>query len=544
MSPRPDLFAVAHLTLAAQTATRAHALHIVLGDQLNQQHSWFQTVDPDVVYLLTEARSETDYARHHIQKVVGFFLAMRAFGQQLAAAGHRVVYVTLDDPDNRGSLAANIEHVAAALGVAEIGYQQPDEYRVDQDLVALAQRQAARGVAVSFCDSEHFLCGRDTVREQFAGKRQYLMETFYRAMRVRHGLLMDPDDGTAPLGGRWNFDAENRKKLPKTVALPPLPAFRHDATALVQLLAEQGVQTMGRLPDPAAFNLPVTRAESLQLLDHFVRHALPAFGTYEDAMTRRDGTLFHSRLSFAMNTKLLSPLEVVQAAIAHALAHPAAVSLPQIEGFVRQIVGWREYMRGLYWAEMPSFATRNYFNHTAELPDWYWTGAVKMTCLSHAVNHSLDHAYAHHIQRLMVTGAFGLMLGVHPDAMDAWYLGVYIDALEWVEITNTRGMSQFADGGIVGTKPYLGTANYMHKMSDYCESCAYDRSIRYGTGADGRPACPFNSLYWDFYLRHEGLLRKNPRIGMMYPLLDKMTDEEKGRIQQQAATYKAQVNEL
>ncbi|WP_310393024.1 cryptochrome/photolyase family protein [Hymenobacter sp.] len=543
MPLRPDPFSVAHLALAAQAGAGAQVLHVVLGDQLNQQHSWFRATQSGAVYLLAEARSETDYARHHIQKVVGFFLAMRAFAHQLAAAGHRVVYVPLDDPANQGSLAANIEHVAAALGVAEIVYQQPDEYRVDQAMVALAQRQAARGVAVSFCDSEHFLCSRNAVREQFAGKRQYLMETFYRAMRVRHGLLMDPADGTAPLGGRWNYDAENRKKLPPSVALPPLPAFRHDATALVQMLTQQGVQTMGRL-DPAEFSLPVTREECLQLLDHFVHQALPAFGTYEDAMTRRDGTLFHSRLSFALNTKLLSPLEVVQAAIAHALAHPEIVSLSQIEGFVRQIVGWREYMRGLYWAEMPSFATRNYFNHVAELPAWYWTGEVKMACLHHAVNHSLDHAYAHHIQRLMVTGAFGLMLGVHPDAMDAWYLGVYIDALEWVEITNTRGMSQFADGGIVGTKPYLGTANYIHKMSDYCDGCAYDRTIRYGTGADGRPACPFNSLYWDFYLRHEGLLRKNPRIGMMYPLLDKMTTEEKGRIREQAAAYQARVEEL
>jgi len=532
---------VAGLTLAAQAAP-AQALHLVLGDQLNRQHSWFRTVRPGVVYLLAEARSETDYVRHHVQKVVGYFLAMRAFARHLADAGHRVIYVPLDEPDNRGSLTANLEHVAAVLGVGEIIYQQPDEYRVDQAMIALAQQQAGRGVVVSFCESEHFLCGREAVREKFVGKKQYLLETFYRAIRVRHHLLMEPD-GSTPLGDRWNYDAENRKKLPKGTALPALPVFRHDATALVAMLHAQGVETIGRL-EPAQFDLPVTREECLALLHHFVTQALYAFGTYEDAMTQRDGTLFHSRLSFALNTKMLSPLEVVEAAIAHAQAHPLVVSLPQIEGFVRQIVGWREYLRGIYWAEMPVFATRNYFNHTANLPDWFWTGRVGMSCLSHAINHSLDHAYAHHIQRLMVTGAFGLMLGVHPDAMDTWYLGIYIDALEWAEITNTRGMSQFADGGIVGTKPYLGTANYIHKMSDYCETCRYDRTIRYGTGADGRPACPFNSLYWDFYLRHEALLRKNPRIGMMYPLLDKMTDEEKGRIRAQAATYQARIEEL
>jgi deoxyribodipyrimidine photolyase-related protein len=287
------------------------------------------------------------------------------------------------------------------------------------------------------------------------------------------------------------------------------------------------------------FDWPVTRAESLDLLDHFVRFRLRSFGDYQDAMTQRDWLVFHSRLSFSMNIKLISPREVVEKAIVYWQEHPDIVPFAALEGFVRQIVGWREYMRGVYWAEMPNYVTLNYFEHTSPLPVWFWTGQTRMNCQHHAITQSLERAYAHHIQRLMITGNFALLLGVHPDEIDAWYLGIYMDALEWVEVTNTRGMSQFADGGIVGTKPYVSSANYIHKMSDYCEGCYYDKTKRYGP-----KACPFNALYWDFYARHADRLRGNPRIGMVYPVWDKMSPEEQAQIRAQARRYREMVDEL
>jgi deoxyribodipyrimidine photolyase-related protein len=275
------------------------------------------------------------------------------------------------------------------------------------------------------------------------------------------------------------------------------------------------------------------------MLAHFCEHALPAFGTYQDAMLKTHWTLFHSRLSFSMNVKMLHPLEVVSAAVNEWKKRPEEISLPQIEGFVRQIVGWREYMRGVYWAHMPDYASKNYFNHTEKLPNWFWTGETKMNCLQKTIQQSLTKAYAHHIQRLMITGNFALLAGVAPDEVDAWYLGIYIDAFEWVEITNTRGMSQFADGGLVGTKPYVSSANYIDKMSDYCSGCFYDKKVKHGP-----KACPFNSLYWHFYARNKDKLERNPRIGMMYRTWEKMDSTEKDKILNQADTYLNKINDL
>jgi deoxyribodipyrimidine photolyase-related protein len=298
------------------------------------------------------------------------------------------------------------------------------------------------------------------------------------------------------------------------------------------------VQTIGQL-DSERFDWPVTREEALQTLDHFIQHRLAAFGVYQDAMTQRDWLLFHSRLSFCLNTKLLHPMEVVEACVSYWAANAEQVDFAGVEGFVRQIVGWREYMRGVYWARMPEYAELNFFGHKASLPSWYWTGKTGLNCLRHSIEQSLERAYAHHIQRLMVTGNFALLLGADPDQVDEWYLGIYMDAVEWVEITNTRGMSQFADGGIVGTKPYVSSANYIHKMGDYCENCTYKRDLKYGKGS-----CPFNSLYWDFYHRSRSLLERNPRIGMMYKVWDKMAEKEQKAILAQAEMYKQQIESL
>ena len=507
-------------------------LRLVLGDQLNLKHSWFEKIDEEVLYVIMEMKQETDYVRHHIQKIVGFFLAMRDFSQCLRSAGHAVVYFHLDDDHNLQSLEANLRSLIDQYRIQEFEYQLSDEYRLDQQLKSL---EHSLGVKVEACDSEHFLTSRTKIAEVFKGKKTYLMESFYRQMRKEYGILMEPD-GKKPLTGKWNYDAANRKKLPKSVQIPEHKTFPREVSGLVDTIKKSGVETIGKI-NATQFTWPINRQEGMELLEHFLKHKLHAFGTYQDALTTRDDLLFHSNLSFLLNVKILHPLEVVKRVEIYWLEHQEEIDIAQVEGFIRQIIGWREYMRGIYWAKMPAYASLNYFDHTAKLPDWFWTGDTKMRCLKSAIDQSLEEAYAHHIQRLMVTGNFALLLGVHPDEVDAWYLGIYKDAIEWVEITNTRGMSQFADGGIVGTKPYVSSANYIDKMSDYCKGCFYDKKKK-----TGERACPFNSLYWDFYHRHSDKLRKNPRSGMMYRLLDKM--ENVDAILQQAEAYKGNADGL
>ncbi len=511
-----------------------HTLRLILGDQLNHQHSWFRKKDPGTLYIMMETLSEANYVRHHIQKIIGFFLAMRAFAENRRQSGHSIHYITLDNTDNRQSISGNIRYLISKFNIQRFEYQLPDEYRLDKELEALCE---SLGIPCQAYDTEHFLTPREGVARFFEGKKTYLQENFYRHTRKQHQIMMEPD-GATPLAGRWNFDQENRKKIPKNQNIPSPLSFQRDVSELARLLNTMQVETIGRL-GPNDFNWPVTREENLQLLDHFVRNQLKWFGAYQDAMTERSFLLFHSRLSFALNVKLLHPLEVVKTAIAYWQKHQDEIDIAQIEGFVRQIIGWREYMRGIYWAEMPEYAKMNFFGHKASLPGWYWTGSTKMACLKYAIEQSLNHAYAHHIQRLMLTGNFALLLGVHPDELDQWYLGIYMDAIEWVEITNTRGMSQFADGGIVGTKPYASSANYIAKMSDYCGNCHYNHRDKYGD-----KACPFNSLYWDFYNRHADKLADNPRIGMMYRVWDRMDAGEKEKILLQAAAYKAGADEL
>lgn len=517
-----------------QDTAPARELRLILGDQLNPRHSWFQQPDPSVLYVVMEVASEASYVKHHVQKVAAFFLAMRAFATKRAREGHRIHYISLTDSANKQSIVANVRQLIAERGCTSWAYQLPDEWRLDVELKELATTLAQQGIGCTVADTEHFLTSRDAVNT-FFGKKQYLMERFYRHMRTSLNILMLPD-GT-PLGERWNFDSDNRNKYDGKVPVPRWPQPKHDVTDVLQALESMQIQTIGRIG--TSIDHAVTEEEAEEWLHFFIQHALPHFGTYEDAMDSKHPFLFHSRLSFLLNVKLLHPLQVVKAAEAAYHANPDQISLSQVEGFVRQIIGWREYMRGVYWAQMPGYQHKNFFDHKARLPKWYWDGKTKMRCLSHAVNASLDHAWAHHIQRLMITGSFALLLGTDPDEVDQWYLGIYLDAVEWVEITNTRGMSQYADGGLLATKPYVSAAAYVDKMSDYCKGCHYDKKKRHGEGA-----CPFNSLYWDFYHRHRDKLARNPRIGMAYVSLNKMDPEELKKIVAQAAYYKANLDQL
>jgi len=507
-------------------------LRLILGDQLNHNHSWYQQVDDEVVYVMMEIRTETNYVKHHIQKVVAFFQAMRLFANELNQNDHQVIYLQLDSTDNKQSFTENIRWICKKYKIENIEYQFPDEYRVDQELKLLSDELK---LPVKEVDSEHFYTSRTEFAEFFAGKKLFLMESFYRYMRKKHDVLMIAGQ---PEGEKWNFDSDNRKKIPTNHTIIQPFLFHRDVFEIVAMIHNQGVETIGEIQEKQFF-WPVTRNESLELLSFFIENCLPYFGTFQDAMTTDSWSVYHSRISFAMNVKLLSPKEVVDAVIQAYRSNEHSISLNQVEGFVRQVIGWREYMRGIYWMHMPEYAGLNFFNHENKLPDWYWTGETNMKCLSHSIKQSLQFAYAHHIQRLMITGNFALLAGIHPDEVDSWYLGIYIDALEWVEITNTRGMSQFADGGIVGTKPYVSSANYIDKMSSYCGKCYYNSKQKVG-----EKACPFNSLYWHFYEQNESLLRKNPRIGMMYVTWDKMQPEVKTELLNQAEYYLKNINDL
>lgn len=510
---------------------RPKTLRLILGDQLNSKHSWFEKRAADILYVLMELRQETDYVRHHIQKVTGFFAAMRAFADELQKQGHHVLYITLDDVSNSGHLTLNLSGLISHFQIKRFEYILPDEYRLDHQLREFCQ---SLDIATAAVNSEHFLSSREAVADHFSGKKKFVMESFYRLMRKRFNILME---GTAPRGGRWNYDAENRNRYDGSVPIPEPRLFDNHVAPLKKLLYKMDVQTMGMVEDKLLW--PINRHQSLELLSSFIEHSLPYFGTFQDAMIQNEWSLFHSRLSFSLNSKMLHPLEVIHAAVDAWENKQHKISPAQVEGFVRQILGWREYMRGVYWALMPEFATQNFFNHTRALPHFYWDGQTKMNCMHQVIKQSLEKAYAHHIQRLMVTGNFALLAGIHPDEVDAWYLGIYIDAVEWVEITNTRGMSQYADGGIIAGKPYVSSANYIHKMSDYCHHCFYDKNSK-----AGERACPFNSLYWHFYARHRDKLAMNPRVGMTYRTWDRMAESMKKEIISQAEHYLAHIEKL
>jgi deoxyribodipyrimidine photolyase-related protein len=512
---------------------QVNTLKLILGDQLNINHPWFQKIDERVTYVMMEVRSETDYVRHHIQKVVAVFDAMRKFADSLVTLGHKVHYIHISDPENKQTISGNLLYLLKLFNAETVHYQLPDEFRVDQELQSLS---SLLHIPVYADDTYHFLTERNELKRVFEGKKTYVMESFYRKMRLKYDILLQ--NSTQPIGGKWNFDQENRKKVPKNHTIITTELRYHDCSDLVNEINQAGIQTIGNI-ESAKFSWTTNRADTLKLLDDFIVYALPLFGTLQDAMTEKHWYLYHSRLSFALNVKLISPLEVIKKVERAFFNTPEKYALNQVEGFIRQILGWREYMRGIYWAHMPDFASMNYFEHKNPLPTWFWNGETKMNCLKHAIKQSLDFAYAHHIQRLMITGNFTLLAGIHPDEVDNWYLGIYIDAFEWVEITNTRGMSQFADGGIVGSKPYVSSAAYIHKMGDYCDNCKYQYDKK-----TGENSCPFNSLYWNFYAKNFEKLAKNQRLGMMLTTWRKKDTEEKNQLLKQAAYYLNHIEEL
>jgi deoxyribodipyrimidine photolyase-related protein len=506
----------------------AKTLRLILGDQLNIKHSWFEEVNEENTYLLMEMQQETNYVVHHIQKVVAFFAAMREFAETLKEQGHQVSYLKLDDKENTGDLKENLLQLIEKGKFERFEYLLPDEYRLDQQLREIGE---SLKIETSFADTEHFYTSREEMQNFFEKKKakSWLMESFYRMMRKKHQIMLTGDE--KPEGGKWNYDHSNRKKLPKNHKPTPPKLFQHQVESIEKMLTKEKVKTIGKL-DAKNFPWPINREESLELFDYFLEECLPLFGDFQDAMAEDEWSIYHSRISFAMNSKMIGPKEVIDKTIKYWRKHEDKIDISQVEGFVRQILGWREYMRGIYWAKMPEYEKENQLDHQRKLPDWYWNGNTKMNCLKQSIDQSLDYAYAHHIQRLMVTGNFALLAGIKPEEVDAWYLGIYIDAIQWVELPNTRGMSQFADGGLIATKPYVSSANYIDKMSNYCGNCHYSKSKK-----TGDKACPFNSLYWNFIDQHLEKWSKNQRMSMMVANWKKQDPEKKAKVLEQAEKY-------
>jgi deoxyribodipyrimidine photolyase-related protein len=498
-------------------------LRVLFGDQLTRSIASLADLSPDDVILMVEVAEETTYVPHHRQKIALILSAMRHFAAELEVEGLRVDYVRLDDPDNTGSFSGEVARAVRRCAPDRIVVTEPGEWRV---LAAMRTWSEETGVPVDIRDDDRFFYPRDRFRRWAGDRRSLRMEFFYRDMRRATGILMD---GRDPVGGQWNLDAENRKALPKGVRPPNRRRFEPDATtrAVIDLVARRFPDNFG---DLEPFGWAVTRADALEALAHFVADCLPRFGDYQDAMRAGDPFLFHSVLSPYINLGLLTPREVCAAA--EAAFHGGAAPLNAVEGFIRQILGWREYVRGLYWLGMPDYATTNALDARRPLPAFYWTGDTDLACIANVVGDVRRTGYAHHIQRLMVTGTFALLAGLAPDEVEAWYLAVFVDAYDWVELPNVHGMILYADGGLLASKPYAASGAYIDRMSDYCRGCRYDPKVK--NGAD---ACPFNPLYWAFLIRNEKHLAGNPRLAMPYRTLAGFAPGRRAQIMREAEAF-------
>ncbi len=496
---------------------------LVLGDQLDPHSAALADFAParDAI-LQMEVAEEATYIRQHRRRLALFFSAMRHFRDARRAQGWRSYYSELEDPDNQGSLAEEARRWIERLAPERVIVLEPGDFRVREAL-----RRAIPGLVVRA--DRHFLCEQATFEEYAAGHAHPVLEGFYRFMRRRLGVLVDA--AGRPRGGAWNFDARNRRAFGRSGPgkVPPAPRFAPDALTqeVLQMVARRFPDHPGRLED---FDLPVTPAQAHSALQDFVAHRLADFGPHQDAMWSGEPYLWHSRLSSALNLHLLDPRAVLEAV----LARTAEVPLPSLEGFVRQLIGWREFVRALYWRHMPGFAQLNYLDAQLPVPAFYWTGATDMRCLAEAVRHTLDHAYAHHIERLMVLGLFCLLLGVRPCDVHRWHMALFVDALDWVSLPNVMGMSQYADGGRLATKPYAASGRYIQRMSNYCRGCRYDPGQ-----ASGESACPFTTLYWDFLARHRQRLEHNARMAYPYASLARRGADEIRRIRARADALRA-----
>ncbi len=500
------------------------ALRLVLGDQLSPHIAALRDLDKarDVV-LMAEVGDEATYVRHHKKKIAFVFAAMRAFAAKLRAEGVTVRYIRLDDPENTNTLGGEAKRAIDELDLDELIVTEAGEHRLATDMESWG---ATFGIPVEIREDTRFICSHAAFRTWAHGRKQLRMEYFYRQMRSHTGLLMD---GDTPAGGRWNFDAENRKPAKADLFMPRPPRFAPDAEtqSVLDLVEARFADHFG---DLTPFWFGVTHDAAERALEHFLSEALPHFGDYQDAMLKDEPFLYHSIISMYLNVGLLDAHDIC--ARAEQEYRSGRAPLNAVEGFIRQILGWREYVRGIYWREGPDYLRRNALGATRNLPWFYWSAETDMACMAAALGQTKTEAYAHHIQRLMVTGNFALLAGIDPFQVHEWYLAVYADAYEWVEAPNSIGMSQFADGGLLASKPYAASGAYIDRMSDYCKGCAYDVKLK-----SGAKACPFNYLYWDFLARNRAKLSGNPRIAPMYKMLERMSDERRAEIAHDAAAF-------
>ena len=467
-----------------------------------------ETSPEQAVILMMEVREEATYVKHHKQKIVLIFSAMRHFAAELRRDGWTVDYVTCDDPENAGSFTGEVARAVERHSPAAIRVVEPGEWRVRAAMDEWADKFAC---PVEILPDDRFVCSIAEFAEWAHDRQTLTMEFFYREMRRKTGLLME---GDKPVGGRWNLDAENRKPPPKRLSAPPPPRFApDDITREVMELVERNFGD--HYGDLESFAWPVTAEEAQTAAVAFFAERLTLFGDYQDVMIAGEDDLYHSLLSTSINLGLLDPLELCRRAEIE--YREGRAPLNSVEGFIRQLIGWREYVRGFYWHEMPGLAAANALAAHRPLPEFYWTGETAMRCMTDGLRSTRADAHAHHIQRLMVLGNFALLAGIDPAAVADWYLAVYADAYEWVELPNVAAMILFADGGRLATRPYAASGNYINKMSDYCKGCRYDVKLK--TGPD---ACPFNALYWDFMARHRERFETNPRIGRIYGTWDRL----------------------
>ncbi|SFP76702.1 deoxyribodipyrimidine photolyase-related protein [Tranquillimonas alkanivorans] len=499
-------------------------LILVLGDQLTPTLSALREAEAGDVIVMAEVADEAAYVPHHPKKIAFLFAAMRKFAARLEADGYRVAYTRLDDPDNTGSIPGELLRRAEEVGAREVIATQPGEWRLIQllDELPLTVRQRP---------DDRFVCSIPEFERWAEDRKTLRMEFFYREMRRKTGLLMV--DGE-PAGGQWNFDHENRKPAPDSIDHGGPMRFTPDETTeeVLALVERRFGNSFG---DLRPFHFATDRGQARRALAHFVKHALPKFGDYQDAMLDGDRFLYHALISFYMNAGLLDPLEVCRAA--EEAWHEGHAPLNAVEGFVRQIIGWREFMRGIYFLHGPDYTSRNVLGHDRDLPWFYWGGETKMRCIAKTVEQTKEEAYAHHIQRLMVTGNFALLAGIDPWQVHEWYLAVYADAYEWVEAPNVIGMSQFADGGVFASKPYVSSGNYIAKMADYCGQCHYSVKKKTGEGA-----CPFNLLFWHFLNRHRARFENNPRMAQMYRTWDRMAEDRRDTVLAEAEGFLARMS--
>ncbi len=522
-------------------------LVLILGDQLDHQSSAFEGFDPkqDVVLMIESLEESTHVWSHKIRTAL-FLSAMRHFAQTLEQRGYCVMYRKLE-AEGDATLAAGLLAALDQLKPQAVIGVEPGDWRVRQQLDSAINLVAfgagnitgnsAKGLknTIQWRDDTHFLCSIQEFRQWAGTSKTLRMEFFYRKMRERHHILME---GKKPIGDQWNFDAENRKTFGKAgpQGVPKPLVFEHDAITahVLAVVEEKFADHPGRL---ARFNWPVTREQALYALDDFIDNRLPQFGPHQDAMWTNLEFGWHALLSSSLNLKLLSPLEVIQAA--EKAYHTHGLDLASVEGFIRQILGWREFMRGVYFLDMPQMAADNFYDHENALPKWYWTAQTKMNCMRQSIQQTLDNGYSHHIQRLMITGMFGVTAQIKPQALCAWYLAVYVDAVEWVELPNTAGMALFANGGRFTSKPYVASGAYVKRMSNYCQDCAYSPEVR-----SGKDACPMTTLYWNFLDAHEQEFSGNPRTALMVKNLQRMTEQERSAVRLRAAEMLSNLDAL